>query len=415
MLEILYDSKKGLPWKKGVNDLNRRRIRSSVLRTCLFLTVMLAIAAIWLPSAQPVSAESGADIDITSKAVSKSVVKLNWSENHAALKQSDFWKIRCSVVNETTGRAKEYSVVKKLKKGTKSCRVKGLDANTHYRFEVSGYIKKKGKSRLAFIGKEDNYTGIATPKWDDRAPCDDAGNEEVIPIVLLSNQKGLPVRGYEIQRRNASEDKDFKKLATVRDSDQNDAGEIVYKDSSVEKGTAYQYRVRAYTGKKKNRTYSPFSGKRTRYAIDREGTFTIKKKSLKEDEMVLCITSSEGNADLMLDAHDIFFGDQSDEHENPIYIEAYSRDGKDWTKLVMLRPQAEAANVRQTEGKNYVTLKGNKKIYLRFVPVEDGTDLSKLGKNFSSSDISYNGCSSEFSFSIRSLFGGKGKGTATIK
>lgn len=386
-------------------------MRYKKMKTSLCMLAALILTAVFIPAVQPVFADQS-DLDITSRAVSTSAVKLSWAGNKDELKKAVKWEIRQAVVDDDSGKAGSYKKVKTLNKGSKTYTVKNLDANTNYRFEISGFVKKNDKVKKAYVGKEDNFTGIVVPKWDDHALADDKVSSDMIRISFIANRGGLEVKGYEIQRRSASKkDSEFKKIASVKDTDKSKSGEITYDDKSVKKGGKYQYRVCAYTGSGKR---SAYSGSRTRMATRGGGKFTVKTKKLKKNVMVLCIKGNDGNADMLFDTHNTFFGDSSDENENPICIEAYSTDNKNWTKLKDLSPQTETSNVSMKAGKNFVVLKAGKKLYLKFAPVEDMTDLTELGRAFYSGNVSYNGFESDFNFTIRSLFGGEGKGSSKI-
>ena len=100
---------------------------------------------------------------------------------------------------------------------------------------------------------------------------------------------------------------------------------------------------------KKKTSYSRFSGALTMSAINKKGTFKIKKRALTSKRLEIRMDSQKYNADLLLSQHDTFYGDEK-QYEDPIVIRQWSKDGKSWKKLEMLTPMQEASGKKPAEG-----------------------------------------------------------------
>lgn len=391
-------------------------VKRKKIRGIVCLMTALAMAFLLLPAMEPASAVSW--MEPAAKTLSKSSVKLSWGNRKKAVKKAVRWKVKAAVIKDEGGVGR-YKIVKTLKKGSKTCTLKKLQADKTYNILLLGYVKKKGKLKLAYRGETEAFTGIAAPEWDEYANSDYYYGTDRIDLALYNVSDGIEARGYEIFRRDAEgADDSWQMIADLNRSDYKGKSEVVCQDKDVSPGMRYLYKVRSYiTGSDPGddtREYSDFSEELSMAAVNQVGRFTYKEVSRGKDQIVICLSSAQYNADTVFNAYDTFSLDGKPGDDDLVRIIQFSRDGKNWKDLIELNETEVNASKDPVKDVNFTVLEGGADLWLRFASTDPGedTDLTTAGMTFDADEISYNGLPSIFHLAMDES--GTGSGTAEM-
>lgn len=213
---------------------------------------------------------------------------------------------------------------KKIKtvSGKKNSTVLKLGKNKEEDLYVKGVKKKKHGKQVVYFGQIRVFTGLPRLDWLDldwpyyRSPSE-------INLLLMSDETGgLTPTGYEIYRKKDGTKK-YKRIKRIK-AKRLDS----WKDTSVEAGEYYYYKVRSYLKRGKKTYWGKMSETRYMGAINYEGRFKVQMES-GEDTMVLKVTSDllNGKISAIIDAGEGFPAKE----ENVCYtVEKYSDDGENW-------------------------------------------------------------------------------------
>lgn len=307
------------------------------------------------------------DLNVRSEAMSVESIKLTWPQKDEIVK----WQVEMAKIGgdsedadaEATADTEadatpEYKMIRSsLKKTETTITEKGLAKNTTYKFRVTGFVSKNGKTQKAYQGETENYTGIAAPEFEEDAAAYGCSTSAIEVAIHSSGTYGL-IEGYQIERR-VKDETGFKVIGEIADSQKNKSGAVVFKDGSVKAGETYEYQARAFVGN----NFSEYSEDMlTLSAVNHQGIYKTKEIRRSVGEMVVSLTSDKDNGTAVFDRSDVLYID-GDENEEGIRIAAYSSDGKEWTKL-----EVPSADDEDTETE--VTLKPGKTVYLKFVPCQ---------------------------------------------
>ena len=290
------------------------------------LRVFIAAALIvCLTSAAPVFAKSKTTHKsigkLKNKTLSMTTVKVSWKKH----------KVDKYVIYKVTQGKDGKEKRKKLKtvSGKKTSVKLKLGKNKEVELYVKGVKKKKHGKRIIYEGTITVYSGLRTPEWSVKYAAADCSPKKIILSFWVWKTGGLKPTGYEIFRKEVG----GKRFERVKVIDELYLYSPYWKDTAVEAGKYYYYKVRCYrkSGKKIQR------GKMSRAvilgAVNRVGKYQISSET-DEDTITLKLTSHALNGVLCIKPKRLKnIGCKAEEKDMCYSLDSYSLDGDHWINV----------------------------------------------------------------------------------
>ena len=207
--------------------------------------------------------------------------------------------------------------------------------NRHYDFEIIGRkyaggskTNGSGKAKKIWNGSISFYSGISPAHFDDYNYAEGFVSTKKIELQICSGE-GMKADGYYIYRRPEGKGI-YRKIKTVKASALKNGS---WYDTSVQAGTRYQYKIKAFKKSGRKKYSGPFSEALSMSAVRQNARFRVSGNPAGASP-VLVLKSDQYNGVLVVNEYGLIGNGYglSDDDDICFIAKEYSKDGTTWLK-----------------------------------------------------------------------------------